>query len=143
MSDTTPPPTGGSNGGYESTPPPQQPPGGYGSYGGGTPPPPPPGYGGSGYGGPGYGAPQTNKKSIWALVLGIVGLLCCGLFAGIPALILGRQAQKEIDASAGAQTGRGMATAGFVLGIIAIVWTVIYLILVLTGAINFGFSTSP
>jgi hypothetical protein len=117
-----------------STPPPppgppgdQYPPsgGGYGSA-----PPPPPGYGG--YGG-GYGQPPKNStKAIWALVLGILGILCCGVL-GIPALILGKQAQKEIDASGGAQTGRGMATAGFVLGIIACVFLVITIILFLTG----------
>ncbi|GAB3660908.1 hypothetical protein GCM10027596_20310 [Nocardioides korecus] len=126
MSASTPPPGGGS---YESAPPP--PPGG--------------GYGGpGGYGGGGYGAvPQgTNKKAIWALVLGILGLVCCGFFAGIPAIVLGRSAQREIDASGGAQSGRGMATAGFILGIIGVVWGVIYLILVVTGVINFNFSSS-
>ena len=123
MSASTPPPGGGS---YESAPPP--PPGG--------------GYGGGGYGGYGAGPQGTNKKAIWSLVLGILGLVCCGFLAGIPAIVLGRSAQREIDASGGAQSGRGMATAGFVLGIIGVVWGVLYLILVLTGVINFNFSSS-
>ncbi len=73
-----------------------------------------------------YGQPPANnQKAVWAMVLGIVGLLCCA-FAGIAAIILGKQAQNEIDASGGVQGGRGMATAGFVLGIIALVaWVVI------------------
>ena len=127
MSDNAPPPGGGDYGstppgGYGSTPPG----GGYGSI----PPPPPPGYGpGGGYGQQPVG---SNKKAVWALVLGIVGILCCGVL-GIPALILGKQAQAEIDASGGAQTGRGMATAGFVLGIIACVFLVISIILFATG----------
>jgi hypothetical protein len=99
--------------------------GGYGSA-----PPPPPGYGQGGY-------PQqpvgSNNKAVWALVLGILGLLCCGFFTGIPAIILGKQAQSEIDRTGGAQGGRGMATTGFVLGIIACVWGVISVILVVTG----------
>jgi hypothetical protein len=82
----------------------------------------------------------TNKKAIWSLVLGIVGLVCCGFIAGIPAVILGNIAKKEIATSG--EGGRGMATAGLVLGIIACVWGVIYLILAATGSINFGFSTS-
>jgi hypothetical protein len=64
-------------------------------------------------------------------------LVCCGFIAGIPAVILGKQAQNEIDASNGAQTGRGMATAGFILGIIAIVLGILQVILFATGAINF------
>jgi hypothetical protein len=121
MSDSTPPPP-------PPTGPPSGPPpgGGYGS----APPPPPPGYGpGPG----GYGAPPgNNNKAIWALVLGILGLLCCGIL-GIPAVILGKQAQNEIDRSGGTQTGRGMATAGFVLGIIACIGLVVVIVLFATG----------
>jgi hypothetical protein len=120
----------------ENAPPPPPPPGGYG----GTPPP-------GGYGAPpppgGYGVPAgTNSKAIWSLVLGILGLLCCGFFTGIPALILGKMAQNEIDASGRVQGGRGMATAGFVLGIIACVWGVISIILFATGSLHFNTSTS-
>ena len=120
----------------EGTPPPPPPPGG-GGYG--AAPPPPPGYGpGPG----GYGAPPgSNKKAIWALVLGILGLLCCGVL-GIPAIILGKQAQNEIDGSGGMQTGRGMATAGFVLGIIACVWLVVAIILYATGALTLNLDAS-
>lgn len=104
-------------------------------------PPPPPEYGApqpAGYGG---GAPQgNNKKAIWSLVLGILGLLCCGIFTGIPAVILARSAKAEIAATG--QQGGGMATAGFVLGIIAVVWGLISIVLVATGAIDLSFSTS-
>lgn len=96
------------------------------------PPPPPPPPGAGGYG---YVEQQTNKKAIWALVLGILGLVCCGLFAGIPAIILGNMAKSEIDASGGLQSGRGVAVAGFVLGIIDVVLTIGGLVLELsTGA---------
>lgn len=120
MSYNEPPPTGAEPPNYGAQPP------GYGA-----PPPPPPGYGGPGYG----GAPQgTNKKAIWALVLGILGLLCCGFITGIPALILGNSAKKEIDAGNG--SGRGLAQAGFILGIISIVLTVLSIILIAAGVIN-------
>ena len=59
--------------------------------------------------------PGTNKKAIWSLVLGIVGLVCCGFLAGIPAIILGNMAKKEIATSG--EGGGGMATAGLVLGV--------------------------
>ncbi|TCI99792.1 DUF4190 domain-containing protein [Aeromicrobium sp. IC_218] len=95
-------------------------PGGLPPYGsGGDVPPPPPG--GYGYGDGGYGAPpEQNKKALWSMILGIVGLLCCGI-AGIVAIVLSNTAKKEIAASGGRQTGAGMATAGLVLGIVAIV----------------------
>lgn len=108
---------------YGSVPPPPQPP--PGSY----PPPPPGGYGAPAPGGYG-GVPQQNKKALWSMILGILGLLCCGL-AGIPALILGNQAKQEIASSGGTQTGDGMAKAGVILGIIALVLMVI-------GAVGYG-----
>ena len=107
------------------------------------PPPPPPGAGGYGYG---YATPQTNQKAIWSLVLGILGLVCCGIFTGIPALFLGMSAKKEIEAAGGAQSGAGMAQAGFVLGIIATALALLGIVLVLTGVLStasFDFNTAP
>lgn len=61
--------------------------------------------------------PITNGKAVASLVLGI---LCLYGIGSILALVFGFMARKEIDASGGAQTGRGMATAGIVLGFIGI-----------------------
>lgn len=105
-------------------------------------PPPPDASGGYGYGG--YAQPRTNQKAVWAMVLGILGLVCCGFVTGIPALILGNVAKKEIAASNGAQTGAGMAQAGFVLGIIAIALGLLGMVLLATGLIAMpSTSTSP
>ena len=97
------------------------------------PPPPPPGTGG-------YAAPQTNPKALWAMILGILGIVSCGVLAGIPALILGNSAQKEIAQSGGAQTGEGMAKAGVIMGWIAVALAVlgivVIIILAATGALT-------
>ena len=105
--------------------------------------PPPPG-GGGGYPPPGGGGaqPGTNKKALWSMILGIVSILCCGLLAGIPAIILANMGKKEINASGGLQTGGGMATAGLVLGIISIGLTILSVILYATGALTFTADTS-
>lgn len=74
---------------------------------------------------------EANKKATWSLVLGILGVVCCGLFTGIPAIIVGNQAKREIAVSA--QSGEGAAKAGVILGwvsvalgiLAAIVWTII------------------
>ncbi|MGJ9412050.1 DUF4190 domain-containing protein [Aeromicrobium sp. CF4.19] len=106
--------------------------------------PPPPGDGGQGFPPPGggqpYSQPETNKKALWSMILGIVGLLCCGLLLGIPAIILSTMAKKEIAASNGSQTGGGMATAGLILGIIAVAWSVVYGILIAVGVVDVAFS---
>jgi putative exporter of polyketide antibiotics len=103
------------------------------------PPPPPPQYGAPQ---PGYGGmPQkTNSKAIWSLVLGILGLVCCGFVTGIPAIILGNMAKKEIAQTG--QPGHGMAQAGFVLGIIAVALGILGVILYVAGVLSVDGSTS-
>lgn len=107
-----------------------------------APPPPPPG---GGYGQPApYGggmAPQgNNQKALWSLILGIVGILCCGVFTGIPAMILSKSAEKEIAQTG--QQGAGMAKAGFILGIVSIALFVLAIILYATGALTFNASVN-
>jgi hypothetical protein len=87
-----------------------------------------------------YAAPQ-NGTGTTALVLAIVGLLCCGFLTGIPAIILGRKGVALADA--GQATNRGVAQAGFIIGIIATVLSVIGLIVAiasgsLTGSARVG-----
>jgi hypothetical protein len=71
---------------------------------------------------------RTSGKAIAALVLGIVSLFIFGVIAGVIAVVLAVQARKEIDADP-SLGGRGMATAGLVLGIIGIVlWALVLLL---------------
>lgn len=84
-----------------------------------TPPPP---YGGppppNAYGQPPYGfAPQDHPKSVTVLVLGIIGLVVCGLAAPF-AWVMGNNVVREIDASNGQLGGRSTANAGRICGII-------------------------
>jgi hypothetical protein len=94
-----------------------------------------------------YPVPPTSGKATAALVLGIVGLVMCGLLAGIPAIILGSQARREIDASQGRLAGRGAAQAGFILGIIGTVLSTLLIVLViglfaLGGVVSSNFDSS-
>ena len=95
-----------------------------------APPPPPPQYGAPP---PGAVPAGNNSKALWSLITGILGLLCCGLL-GIVAIILSRSAQTEIARTG--QGGQGMAKAGFILGIIAVVLMILQIILFATGAID-------
>jgi hypothetical protein len=96
-----------------------------------APPPPQSPYGGAPYGAP---AAPNSSKGTWALVCGILGILCCGLL-GIPAIIMGRQAQAE------GQSG-GTAKAGEVLGYVAVGLLVLGIILFAAGVLSFGGSSN-
>lgn len=131
---TQPPPPG-----YGYPPPPPPPPASYPGYPG-PGYPPPPGFSGLGYPVPGYPAPSYPQATT-ALVLGILGLVCCGLAAPF-ALYLGRKSMQEIDASFGQYSGRGQAQAGFILGIIG---CALWVFAVIIWIIGFGaaMSTNP
>ena len=77
----------------------------------------------------------TCSKAIWSLVLGILSITCFWIFAGIPAIILGIIAKKEIKLNPSRLSGMGLATAGFVLGIIG---TIIFPIVIFPFAVGSG-----
>jgi hypothetical protein len=78
---------------------------------------------------PGGGsAAQTSSDGLAtaSLVAGLTSIVCCGLVTGIPAIVMGLVSRNRIAQSAGTLGGRGMATAGIVLGIAgSAVWTFI------------------
>jgi hypothetical protein len=63
------------------------------------------------------GYAPDHPRSTTVLVLGILGIVACGIIAPF-AWSMGRKTLAEIDASQGAIGGRGAANAGYVLGII-------------------------
>lgn len=108
----------------------QPPSGQYGQYGQyGQPPHGQPAYGQSPYGQPPMGYAPDHPKATTALVLGILGLVVCGVIAPF-AWRIGRRTLDEIDGSHGQLGGRGTAQAGYVLGIIG---TVVLLLGLLGG----------
>ena len=71
-----------------------------------------------------FGGNPTAKNAlgVWALVTGILGLFC-GI-SGIAAIILGTMGKQA--AARGEATNRTMAQVGFVLGIVGLVFAVLY-----------------
>lgn len=103
-----------------STNPPPPPPATPDPSGTSPPPPPPPGP---------VAAPPAptytavapdHPRATVALILGILGIVACSVVAPF-ALVIGRRSVTEIDASGGRLGGRGMAQAGFILGVIGTV----------------------
>ena len=67
-----------------------------------------------------------NKTlAIVSLVLGILGApVCCGVFAAVPAIVVGVIAKSRIKSDPAVYGGAGLATAGIILGAIATLITV-------------------
>lgn|SRR5215203_960975 len=85
------------------------------------------------YGMASYSAPPVqHPQATLALILGILGLAVCP-FVGIAALLIGNKARKQINAAPGQFTGRGMATAGFVMGIVSVALVVLMVLIVILG----------
>jgi Domain of unknown function (DUF4190) len=77
-----------------------------------SPPPPPPFL---------QTVPRTPAVAIWSLILAVLSFTCGWLFTAIPAVICGHIARAKIRKSGGALGGKGIATAGLILGYIALV----------------------
>lgn len=103
-----------------------------------VPPPPPPGYGGTpppGYGqtGPyGYGSnAREHPDGTTILVLGILGLVLCGVLAPF-AWVKGNRAKREIESQPGVYwTNKGNITAGRICGIIGTALIALWLLLII------------
>jgi hypothetical protein len=65
--------------------------------------------------------PRTPPVAIWSLILAVLSFTCGWLFTAIPAVICGHIARAKIRKSGGTLGGRGIATAGLILGYIALV----------------------
>jgi Domain of unknown function (DUF4190) len=66
--------------------------------------------------------------AIASLILGIVWL---GGVGSLLALIFGIVGKNQIEASGGSQSGRGLATAGIVLGILGLIGAVLWILLII------------
>lgn len=71
--------------------------------------------------------PASSSQAITALVLGILGVICCGLLAPI-AWYLGKQELQAIREGRSPATGEGLAKAGMILGIIGTIFLVLTII---------------
>jgi hypothetical protein len=75
--------------------------------------------------------PRTNSMAIAALVLSILGLICCGPIFSTIGLVLGIIAINQINRNAPLEGGKGLAVAAIV---IAAVGYLLFAIFILSGA---------
>lgn len=84
--------------------------------------------------------PEPSQATT-ALVLGIVGIVCCQIL-GIPAWIIGQKELDAIDAGRRDPTNRGTANAAKILGIVGTVLlalSLVWIVLAFAGALAFPF----
>jgi len=103
------------------------------------PPPAPPGY----PSGP-TATGRQNGMAVASLVLGILAVTGMSCLTGIPGVILGHMALKQIRASRGAEVGEGLAMGGLVCGYIGIGMTLLVILawLVFVGLVGIGAAVS-
>ena len=72
-------------------------------------------------------AGRVPSTAVLSVVLGLATALF-GPLSGVPAMVLARQATRQIEASGGVLGGRRVATAGFVIGLVGTVLSVLALL---------------
>lgn len=105
-----------------------------------VPPPPPPSMPPPPMGMPAGGSTAKNGLGTWALVLGILSILCCGFLAGVPAIILGLNSKKAGEQ--GLATNGNLGNVGFILGIIGTALGLIGSIYGFANGFDYSFSTT-
>lgn len=72
----------------------------------------------------------ASSNAIISLVLGILSYIACGLFAAIPAWIMGKKELSEINAGRAPEAGRTLANIGMWLGIVNVILSILGIIVV-------------
>jgi hypothetical protein len=76
---------------------------------------------------PSAAAGTTEPLAIWSFAMGVLSLVCCGFILGIPAVICGHLALSKFQKEPQLQ-GKGLATAGLIIGYVAIAFWLIYVV---------------
>jgi len=69
---------------------------------------------------------KTNQMALWAMITGIVSLVCCQSYLGLVSIVLGIFALSKIKQTG--QDGAGFAIVGIVLGIVALILVVLIVV---------------
>jgi Domain of unknown function (DUF4190) len=88
---------------------------------------------------------RTNRLAIAALVCGLaqffLGLFAVNFLLAIPAMICGAIGMRQTRERG--EGGRGLSIAGLVLGILGIVWNVLYVVLIIYLGAHFRPVSGP
>lgn len=80
--------------------------------------------------------PTTSGKAINSVILGVLSLMLCSVFTGLPAIILGALGLRDIGLGQGRVGGKGLAIAGIITGSLSILCLPVILIGLLLPAVQ-------
>jgi hypothetical protein len=106
--------------------------------------PPPPWYGPAvSYGPAPYVPPArpTNSNAVLSLVLGVLSIFSCCFLLGVPAIILGVRARRQVAVSG--EQGDAMALAGIITSLVTVVLTVVFVVVQLAMGAALSTLVSP
>ena len=78
---------------------------------------------------------EIKSQAVTSLIVGIISIFCCGIVLAPFAIYRGAKAKRLIDESGVGQEHRGMATAGFIIGIVSLALNVIGLVFYILAAV--------
>lgn len=85
---------------------------------------------------------EIKAQALTSLIVGIISIFCCGIVLAPFAIYRGAKAKRLIDENGIGQEHRGMAVAGFIIGIIALALNVLgiifYILMAVLAAANQG-----
>jgi len=83
-----------------------------------------------------YHGPKINAPgAVSSLVLGIIGIVFCGVIFGTIAIVQANSANRSINSDP-MYGGKGMATAGLVLGIVGILLNILWFGIGFSGGLH-------
>lgn len=80
--------------------------------------------------------PSTSGKAVASIILGVLSLLLCSVFTGLPAILLGALGLGDIGRGQGRVGGKGLAITGIVTGSLSLLCLPVILIGLLLPAVQ-------
>lgn len=78
---------------------------------------------------------EIKAQATTSLIVGIISIFCCGIILAPFAIYRGAKAKRLIDESGVGQEHRGLAVAGFIIGIVALVLNIVGLLFYVLAAV--------
>jgi hypothetical protein len=84
----------------------------------------------------GYASPATSGKAVAGMVLGLLSMVGCTFFTGVPAIVFGALGLRDVGRGQGRVRGKGLAITGLVTGAVGTLVVTPLLIYLAIGSVR-------